>query len=571
LNGQYSVAIDKYRALIERYGDGPDVQEARFRLGETLLADQQPRAAIAALQAYREAHPNDAQHPEATALLAQAYIAAGRRDQAVQLLREYRNRPGDISGYLSLAIGRSLLAANQPGEAVRELTHAAGAPMARNATIDALLALAQAQEAAADRASAIATLDRITPLARTDAFRAEIIYRQGVVFLRGGQREHAAARFLQIVNQYPTTGWAEVALRELRSLNVAVGAWQQGLVYFHNDRDADAVAALTAALAAAPDSAETPNALYMRGVANRYLGGAALSRASADLERVYTEFPTHYRAADAMYQSAIVLELRGLTADAVGRFRRVAEAYPTSERRDDALIRAAMASLALGDSTNPPLLLQQVIARPNRPENAARAGLWLGKLTNGRSDPARAQQIWAAAATAAPDDFFALRAAALRAGELSPSATFVDRFATTPDESDDRLAIMRWLATWTNASQASSDGSPGPSLMAQPAFRRIAPLLAIGMEREALEEARDLATRLLDDPVSLAQLAMWLSDQRLYSASSQAAELLLSVAPNKSFASAPPAVQRLILPTPYRAIVTAEARARNVDPLLLYA
>jgi soluble lytic murein transglycosylase len=566
--GRYTAAVERYRAVLSRPESEPTSRDARFLLGEALYLDDRDAEAIVALDAFVERHPDDRRRLAATGIRAKAHQLIGNHAEAIRLFREYRATPNAIDGYLALEIGESLAAIGNSAEAVGELNVAASAGLARLSTIDALEKLADVYAKLGDQASVALTWQRLAPLAQTDAYKAEVRYRQAGALVQIGRTAEAAALYLEVMRTYPHTGWAAAALREGARLGVDPGPYLRGIILYHGDREAEAIAAFTQFLAAEPASPNAADALLHRGLSYRYLG--APERAVADFDRAATAFATQRSADEALFQAGQLYESLGRPAEAAPFYRRLIEGFPASSRREEARLRLAMVLAEQQDVATAQTLLAEA-ARSGRPEIAAAAHLWLGKLAAARGDRAAADAAWRAAELAAPVDFSGLRARALRQGETVPSASLPPGPSFRPDDPNDMLELDRWVSALAGITVTAEMRRPGPALLAEPGFQRGEELLRAGFYREAIEEFRDLAAALRRDPVALYQLALWLDERDLARATAFAGEQLVALSPARSLAGAPRELLQLVLPTPYRSLVEEATRRHGVDPALLMA
>ncbi|MFN8533604.1 MAG: transglycosylase SLT domain-containing protein [Dehalococcoidia bacterium] len=565
--GRFAAAIDRYRSVLARPESEPASRNARFLLGEALYLDDRDAEAIQVLESFVERYPDDPRRLAATGIRAKASQIVGDHVEAIRLFREYRAAPNAIDGYLALELGESLAATGNFAEATAELNVAASAGLARISTIDALEKLADVYAKLGDQASVARTWGRIAPLAQTDAYLAEVRYRQALALVQIGRNAEATTLYVDVMRAYGRTGWGAAALREGAKTGVDPGPYQRGIILYYADREAEAVTAFTEFLTREPGSANVADALLHRGLSHRYLG--APDRAAADFERAGA-LGGQRSADEALYQAGQMFEALGRSADSAPYYRRLVDAFPASTRRDDARFRLALVQIERQDLANAQALLTEV-AKVGRGEVQAAANLWLGKLAAGRGDRAGADAFWRAAEVASPMEFYGLRARALRNGEQAPQALVPVGAAFQPDDPADLAALDRWVGALATVTVTVDLRRPGPALLAAPGFRRGDELLRSGFYRDAIEEFRDLAVQLRTDPISLYQLALWLDERDLARATAYAGEQLVAISPSRSLADAPRELLQLVMPTPYRALVEDSTRRHGVDPALLMA
>jgi len=94
---------------------------------------------------------------------------------------------------------------------------------------------------------------------------------------------------------------------------------------------------------------------------------------------------------------------------------------------------------------------------------------------------------------------------------------------------------------------------------------------AIGLRREALDALDEVRAAAWKDPLALAQLALFFREQGFHGLAARAAMRLASLWPGGGIWGAPLTVQRLAYPLVFADLLSAEAAAHNLDPLLLAA
>ena len=122
--------------------------------------------------------------------------------------------------------------------------------------------------------------------------------------------------------------------------------------------------------------------------------------------------------------------------------------------------------------------------------------------------------------------------------------------------------MEEWLLAW-----ADPGGDGEATLREDRGFRRGEEMMAVGLREAALAEFKALQQRFWDDPQALYRLALLFQELGLYRLSIACAERLIALSP----ANIPQALQGMAYPLPFDDLVTAEARERGFDPLLLFA
>mgnify|MGYP001818119764 FL=1 len=94
-------------------------------------------------------------------------------------------------------------------------------------------------------------------------------------------------------------------------------------------------------------------------------------------------------------------------------------------------------------------------------------------------------------------------------------------------------------------------------------------LLEIWLRGEAVDVLDRARASVWDDPVSLAQLGFFLRDKGFHGLAARLALRLAALWPNGSIYDAPQELQRLAYPLAYSDLLSTEAQARDLDPLIL--
>jgi soluble lytic murein transglycosylase len=140
-----------------------------------------------------------------------------------------------------------------------------------------------------------------------------------------------------------------------------------------------------------------------------------------------------------------------------------------------------------------------------------------------------------------------------------------------PNQYGDQAKAEEWLATWLPITNTLDLASLDPLVAESPAFHRGDALLAAGRRGEALDEFDAIKEIWWDDPLRMYQLALAFRERGLYRLSLVAAERLTWLSPVSGRAEVPDFIQHLSFPLYYRELVISEAKAQDVDPLLLFA
>jgi soluble lytic murein transglycosylase len=109
------------------------------------------------------------------------------------------------------------------------------------------------------------------------------------------------------------------------------------------------------------------------------------------------------------------------------------------------------------------------------------------------------------------------------------------------------------------------------SVKADPAFKRGATLLELGLRDQALVEFEVVKDNWWHDPLSMYQLALYFKENNLGRLSILAAARLIFFSPVQAPEEAPLFIQRLYYPIYFGEVIFAEAEALEVDPAMLMA
>jgi soluble lytic murein transglycosylase len=139
------------------------------------------------------------------------------------------------------------------------------------------------------------------------------------------------------------------------------------------------------------------------------------------------------------------------------------------------------------------------------------------------------------------------------------------------DAADAETEILDWLRSWATVPAETATLSLPEAVTKRPDFRRGEAFLATGLRRQALAAFDSLRESAWHNPVRLAQLSLYYREQGLYGLAAWTAARLVGVWREGTMSEAPVALQRLAYPLPYADLLSAEAGARDLDPLLLAA
>ncbi len=603
IDGQYAQARRLFAEVIAEVGDSPLAHQARFYLAQAYLADGHYSEAATVLFQIINQDPDTVRRRQAQFLLGEALAGIGEWAQAIDAYRAYLEAEGPAQSEAWERIGQAYRQLAAWAEAEEAYTRAIETAPTVPAALRLREELAQLALDEDRPEKALAQYDAILAVARNPGYRTEILYRAGEVLRTLGREQEAIRRYREAMETAPTNGYAHRALVALLDLGAPVDEYQRGLVNYYNGVYQRAVVAFQRYLQTDADGRDgraydlLARSLHALGAYEEAIeawtrvieeypqcpcwGQAWLRRASAQaalgqveaarrgLLAFVARHPQHELAAEALYQAARLLEESGDCTAAAIAYRDLQTRYPTSRQGAQGLFAAGMCMYDQGRWTDAIADWQRLLEAytSGDEEIIAMTRLWLGKalLAAGRAE--QATDIWRALA-AQPETYYGQRALALarEAGlDLGVSVTP----APPPGPSDQEIA-EEWLRSWL------PDAPPGPlsmlpaTLAQDPSLTRARELLDLGLVDQAIDELNRLRQRYDQDPLMLYRLALLFRDWRVYRLSIACAERLIARSPDP-LDEAPLFIQRLAYPTYFADLIEAEATARGIDPLLIYA
>lgn len=610
-NGEYEQAIAAYRALLDSDPAPDQAREARYHLAESALLSHDYPAAAAAWEEFLARYPDDSRRAQASFMAARAFHAANKCARAIPYYQGYLERQHTLADLVHEWIGDCHAAAGRPAEAIAAYRQALIAAADRGTQVGLREKIADACLALGDYAAAVAQYDAILDLARIESYRAKIEYLAGQALAAAGQTEAAYTRYRRAVDRYPQAEYAYLSLVELVDAGVPVDEFQRGLVDYYAgaiypDAYGAAIRAFARYLGSEP-ARRADEALYYKALAHRALQefnaaldtlqalivgypqsrllaqawlekGATLAqmgendRAVKAYQDTASFFPADEVAPKALWQAARLRESEGALAGAARLYEELQATFPAFDDADQALWRAGLASYRASDRDRAIANWRALPDKYPHSDYRARALYWLGKL--GATPPLPdTPGYWDRLVAADPHAYYALRVKQIRAGESLTLARPITATVEPPawDAAAVRAEMLAWLSTWAKP-PAGADLTTVPiTLTRRLDFRRGQALLAVNLRHEAVAAFDGVRAAAWDDPLALAPLALFFHDQGLYGLAARCAARLAGLWPGGSLDDAPVAVRRLAYPLPYADLLSAQAQAYALDPLLLAA
>lgn len=613
-NGDYDRAVALYLALLDSHPPADQAQEARYRLAEsyTLAGDQVNAAPAweAYLAARSQTEDTDPRLAAATLMLARAYHQADDCAQAAPYYQAHLAASTVLADLVHEWLGDCYAAAGNPAAQVAALGEyrlALSATQDRGIQVELREKIAGIYLSQLDYASALTEYDAILAIAKIEDYRAKIEYLAGQALAAGGQTEAAQQRFLRVVNTYPKAEYAYLSLIALLDAGVPVDELQRGRVDYyagksHPDAYGAAISAFERYLAGA-SAPKADEALYLKALAAKsgdmpdaalatietliaghpdsphlpaaWLERGALYAIKGDNDqaiRAYYDlaalFPASALAPQALQRAARLMENSDRFAEAAAAYEDLQARFPGFENADEALWYAGLDYYQARTPSRAIAAWQALLAKYPKSVYRTKTLFWLGKL---EAKPASGPDYWQQVIQVDADGYYALRIGQiesrqpLTAGQLNTAPVAPPAW----DEATSAAEISAWLDPWVDGGTDLT--TPSITITRRLDFQRGQAFLAAGLRREALAAFDTVRSAAWNDPLALAGLTLFWHEQGLYGLAARAASRLAGLSPGRSIDAAPPVVQRLAYPLAYADLLSAEAAARSLDPLLLAA
>lgn len=614
---RYGYYAEEQALLLRFLDEGSDpaaLAEARYRLGESYLADGQYATALATLDAFI-GDAGGAQVSsltlDATFLRGEALAGLGRYEEALAAYTLFSQSDPSLAqplAELMAQVYRDLRNWQAAGDAYRQAA-ASAATTSEQARL--LEAAATSYESGRLYAQAAAAYDQILAFAVQPAYRTGILYRAGSAHAAGGDDVSAVSRWEQALTEGPTLNSAHQSLIELVNRNVPVDDFQRGFINVNAGAFTPAIAALERFLATGPTGDARGNTLLYLGQA--HLGMGNWAEAIGYLERVTAEHPNCACFGQAWLDRARLEISRG--DDVAGRrlYRTFAREHPTQPLAPEALWRSALSAIAADNQLEAGIDILTLVDAFPQSERAANAlyvlgigtmsnGLyaqaqesfarlvadypterwqaalyWLGRAYAARGNLPAAQEQWRALVKREPDTYYGILAgiALNRQGEFGAEIfRDVAGLGAGPstlagDDGSQRFA-EDWLGRWLGVSPAGLGSLPA-SVAADSDLLAGARMLRLDRRGVAMSLFNRAYQRYRDNPAALYALSLHFQELGAYSYTIITGERLIALSPARLVADAPSFIQRLAYPRPFRELVEREALANEIDPLLFFS
>ena len=419
--------------------------------------------------------------------------------------------------------------------------------------------------AQADYDAALGEYGAILDMARIDSYRAKIQYLAAQALIAAGRTEDAHARYRRAIDDYPEAEAAYLSLVELVDAGVEVDEYQRGLVDYYAgatypDAYGAAIRAFDRFLASEP-AAKVDSALYYKASALRaldqfepaletldalitgYPESEWLARAWLDrgatlagmgdsdaAVKVYQDlaafFPDDELAPLALRRAARLREAEGAYDESAELYESVQVNFPGFEDADEALWRSGLSLYRIGALDRASAAWQSLVDKYPDSPYYPKSLYWVGKLATQDESEAEGDH-WDKPIAEAPDTYYALRVEQIRAGDSLTATRLITNAVEPPvwDATKTEAEILAWLRDWTDVPADTAHLSLPEAVTRRLDFRRGEALLAVGLRREAMGAFDSVRASAWRNPVRLAQLSVYFTEQGFYGLAARSASV----------------------------------------------
>jgi soluble lytic murein transglycosylase len=608
LNGYYELAISTYGEVVNAGGGVPAASraEALFRQGQSAVREGLFAEAVPPLTTLITDFPDDERIPQAYFLRGDAYLGIADWQTAINDFQQYLAlRPGLVDSYAYERIADAQLALGQREQALQNYTLSVQSERSLVPLLALRERLAQIYRGGNQPNEAVAQYDAILGVARNPGYRAEIEFRAAETLLEAGQTELGLARMRTVFNNYPDTAFAYEAMLLLDEAEINLSSLERGRVAYNNQDYPVAIEAFNDHTTEVP-LVNVPGEMFLLlGRSYRAIGNS--NAANVAFQTVIEQYPQDPAFGDALLEQGRTLFMDGeweqaitqylsiadnyaylesTAAEAMWRagylygvndqpeqsqqiFERLADTFPNTDQATSGLFIGASTAYANASYATAERMYARLTISATG-EDQATAYFWLGRIAQAQNNPQRASEAYQAAATAAPDSYFAARAQDIVNGTDAFQQPAGVRLQF--DEAAQIVEAEAWLRQVYGITQDGALWPLSPELAADPRIIRGQELWQLAAYSEAETEFFDIINEKRDNGDMLAsyQLAVHLRGLGAYYPSIFAAANVILQA-NATTLSAPPFIARMRYPAYYGDVVQEMGSRRNVDPLLVFS
>ena len=559
-------AVATFQALLDRYPTSPLADEARLRLGQSLIDAHRESDALAVLLPLADGEPQSPLTWSALLIAAGIQRRQGRLTEAIGLYQRYLALDSSLAGYIQREIATLQADLNQPMAAIASYKAALTADMPPDYAQSIRRRIAALATGSKDYQQAIEWWTRVDEAARSTSDRALAVYSIGLIQKESGATAEATSSFQRLVQTYPETWYALQALEILLKDGMDVPLLQQGAVYFANRSNEKALAVYQRYLASNPNSSESGLIRYRMAILQQRLGN--LEQAIAAFDEVHRLYPNDDFARSAWLEVARTLARLGRQAEAAAFYEQVAAWYPQSAEAEQALWEGAMIHYRLGRGADAARLLERLRQTFPSSRTLSRTILWEGKSLLANGDKEGAQKVLQSIAGDKRVDYYVLRAHQVLSQTAGASPVWITTTPGRPDLSaevnqKEQADFLAWMQTWA--------GSPvQPDIRSNVHLQRAIRLLQARFYSEAATEFSLARGDIARDAWALLAYIDYMRELGLPYQVMAAANRLLALS-STTLLDAPRYLQRLLYPIEYADLLQSLASEYGVDILWMAA
>lgn len=598
-DGDYETAIIYFRDILDA-GDEAAKPQALLSFTRAMFLAGRYQELVSSLNPSDFESLPTAGRVIALGLLARSYDALGEWDKAIAAYEHYLELDEAAASQVRLQVARAYQSLGNPEKALQHLRAIALADLDPSQKAEVLESMADLLRQMEDYEGALAAYDKILSFAKLAHYRSLILEKKGVTLLRAGRQDEGVAVLNQVLEEYPQTSGAYLALQALDEINAAEitdllrgeilyyagqfeeciqvleryrranphGFWSKahylaGLAYQRMGRHVEAIEEFDTVFRLFPRSAVFANAWMAKARSLQALG--------EDPSTLYEEFaqryPSHEQAPEALWQAALTLEGRADWKEAGRLYRTLRIRYPLHSRAGEATFREALAAYALGNYHQARVGWEGYLRMVSSAQERARIFTWMGLASAREGDSKLAQGYWEEAVRLAPENYYGLRARDLLLGETLCLPT--DMRAQVPEavlSEQDWQQLEGWVQSW-----AQNSGNINDPIDRHALIRQGDALWELGWYTEAMDVYRRFRKGISSNPQAIFALAKHCYQRKVYPITFWCAERLLELSREVAAPEPPGELIQLAYPTPWAHLISGEAQLYDVDPWLFLA
>lgn len=603
-NGDWETALSEYKQASQNSNDPEIKAAALLGIARARWMSRNLYETNRTLENLIKDYPFFSQRAEAYFLLARLREAQKRYAEAAEAYTKYLElKPGLIDAYILDLRGDAQYAAAQYNAAALDYQSA----LESSSRLDGVflrMKMARAYALAGDYPTALTIYEDVQTRASDDNTRALAYLRQGEIYAQLGQTDQANAAFLEAVQNFPTSYHSYSALVALVDAGVKVNELQRGIVDYYAAQYGVAQAAFDRYLQNNP--ADPATALYFYGLAARKLGSneTAIQQWERVIEnypdhpywdeaweeRAYTlwafmnqyqpairtlldfveKAPLHPRAAEFLFDAALIAERDNQLDQAAQIWDRVAREYPNDERAARSLFLMGIVEYRLGEFPKALDSFQRHFATSTNLSDRSAAQFWIGKCYLALEDNASARVAWEKAAEIDPTGYYSERAQDMLYNRppFDPPLSYDLSY----DLQRERKRAEDWMRTaFSLAPELDLSGLGELADIAD--LKRGEELWHLGLYEDARSEFENVRLQYLNDPVAQYRLANYFLQLGAYRPAIMAGRQVLSLAgmSDADTLDAPIFFNHLRFGIYFSDLILPLAKEYNFHPLFLYS